>query len=477
MQPTFMIGHAPTVTIGKAPRPTEQQIYEQMWTKPEYRAVAPGETCAQVFLEQAKPKPGSTVIDLGCGTGRGSLMLAALGQLDVTMVDFAENCLDEDIRPMLETQKQSMRFVKADLTKEIPAAAQYGFCTDVLEHIPPENVDKVLRNCLASCQHVFFQISTVDDVCGDLIGHPLHLTVKPYEWWLAKFKELDCAIHWSKELPNACMFYVTAWINGPQMVETGQLNIEEKQAIANVTENIKGDWKQIEPHEANDMEVLIIGGGPSTAEFIEEIKQKKRDGAKIVTLNAAYGWCKENGIGPVTQIMVDARPFNARFVENASAEDMFLLASQCDPSVFAKVPKERTYMWHTSAEMIRDVLVERFGDKWWGIFGGSTVLLRAIPLLRMLGYKKFHLYGCDSCIMDGKHHGYSQPENDEQLAFPVTVHTSGRVFYCNTWMFSQAQEFIDLIKVFGDEIEIQTHGDGLLNHILETAAVDTDILA
>jgi hypothetical protein len=45
-------------------------------------------------------------------------------------------------------------------------------------------VDKVLDNCLAACKHVFFQISTVDDVMGGMIGHPLHLTVKPYEWWL-----------------------------------------------------------------------------------------------------------------------------------------------------------------------------------------------------------------------------------------------------------------------------------------------------
>lgn len=465
-------GHAPTV---EKTRPSEQEIYEQMWTKPEYRAVAPGETCAQVFLEQARPKPGSTVLDLGCGTGRGSLMLAALGQMDVTMVDFADNCLDDDIRPMLETQKHVMRFVKADLTKEVPAAAQYGFCTDVLEHIPPQDVDKVLNNCLRACQHVFFQISTVDDVCGGLIGHPLHLTVKPYEWWLAKFKDLDCVIHWSKDCGNACMFYVTAWINGPQMVEVGELNLAEEKAIANVKQNIQGDWHQLEPGEVKDDEVLILGGGPSLAQFEDEIRQKHKDGAKIVTLNGAYAWCKEKGIGPVTQIMVDARAFNARFLVDADTKDKFLISSQCDPSVFEKVPKDRTLMWHTSAEMFHEALEEKFGGKWWGIFGGSTVLLRAIPLLRILGYKQYHLYGCDSCIMDGKHHSFSQPENDGDLVFPVTVSKSGRVFYCNSWMFSQAQEFIDLIKVFGHEIELTTHGDGLLNHILETAASEDDV--
>ena len=160
----------PTVQIKpillSKPRPAEKDIYKTMWSKPEYRTVAPGEHCAMDFLAQAQPKKGETVLDLGCGTGRGGLALAFFGGLNVTLVDFADNCLDEDIRPMLETQAHALRFVEHDLTEPLTQGATYGFCTDVLEHIPTEDVDKVLDNCLASCKHVFFQISTVDDVMG-----------------------------------------------------------------------------------------------------------------------------------------------------------------------------------------------------------------------------------------------------------------------------------------------------------------------
>ena len=277
--------------------------------------VSPGEHIALEFLKQAKPKPGSSVLDIGTGTGRGAFNLAVFGGLKVKMLDFAANCLDEDIRPMLETQKDTLSFEQVDITEGIPQSAEYGFCTDVLEHIPPTEVDKVIDNCLKACQHVFFQISTVDDVCGAAIGHPLHLTVKPYEWWLKKFTDRDCAVHWSRKDSISCCFYVSAWTDAKEFSETGLINVPDGTFLANVKENIKNGWKQVSPHEANDFELMILGGGPSLNEFEDEIREKQKAGIKIVTLNGAYNWCAERGIGPVTQIMVDAREFNKRFVQ------------------------------------------------------------------------------------------------------------------------------------------------------------------
>lgn len=480
-----MFGTAPVVTIAKAPPITEQRKYERMWERKEYRVVSPGESVAQVFLAQAKPKRGSKVIDMGCGTGRGSLMLALLGGMDVTMLDFAHNCLDDDIVPMLETQKHVLRFQTADLTKPLPVEAEYGFCTDVLEHIPTKDVDKVLDNALAACQHVFFQISTVDDVCGALIGHPLHLTVKPYEWWLQKFNDRNCLIHWSKDVGNACMFYVTAWQDAKKLVETGVLNVEEAEVLRNVKSNIwfnhernfepgqkapVGDaecWKQIIPHETNPLECMILGGGPSLGQFVDEIKQKREEGVKLITMNGTYNWALEHGLTPSAQVVVDAREFNSRFTKPVVDKCIYLIASQCHPSVLNGLPQDRTYLWHTTAADIREALTERY-KQWWQIPGGSTVLLRTIPLMRTLGYKKFHLYGCDSCIMDTGHHAYAQPENDKDFVIPVTA--GGRVFQCTGWQASQAQEFLALIRHLGDEIELATYGDGLLNHLLVTGA-------
>ena len=370
------VGHAPSVRIG----PDEASKYTRMWEHEVYRAVAPGEDCVEAFLQIAQPHAAASLIDFGCGTGRGALKLAQSG-LRVTALDFAPNCLDAQVRQAIDWKLHSIEFQQHDLTKPYPRKAIYGFCTDVLEHIPPDQVNAVLTTVLLGAQHVFFQISCVEDVCGALIGEPLHLSVHPYAWWLAKLQELDCAITWSQDFTNHCCFYVTAWRDGQEIVDVGVLNLGEEAVLQNVTHNIQAGWNQIIPGPTNDTEVIMLGGGPSLDSQIDEIRALKASGAKIVTLNGAYHWAHEQGLDPVTQIIVDARHFNARFTHPVRENCKYLIASQCDPSVLDGLPHERTWLWHTSADFIRPTL-EKHLPYWFGVPGGSTVLLRAIPLLR-----------------------------------------------------------------------------------------------
>jgi hypothetical protein len=166
-------------------------------------------------------------------------------------------------------------------------------------------------------------------------------------------------------------------------------------------------------------------------------------------------------------MVVDGREFNARFVEPVDERNLYLIASQVSPKVLEHLPLERTYLWHTNINLIKEELDKRY-ELWFNTPGGSTVLLRAIPLLRMLGFKRMHLYGCDSCLSGSDHHAYGQPENDKELVLPVTC--GDRIFQCHPWMVSQASEFCDLIKIFGNEFELSVAGDGLLAHIIATGA-------
>lgn len=148
---------------------SEQQKYQKMWLIDDYRKSSPGENLVRTFLLMSRP---DTVIDFGAGTGRAAKTLQDKGY-QVTAVDIAPNALETNVP-----------FVHACLWEDLDLhPAVYGYCTDVMEHIPTEKVDAVLANITELCEYAFFNISFQPDNFGKRINDTLHLTVRPFEWW------------------------------------------------------------------------------------------------------------------------------------------------------------------------------------------------------------------------------------------------------------------------------------------------------
>jgi len=446
----------------------EVDKYQKLWAGQRYRQASPGEQLALTFLEQAQPEKDAEVIDFGCGTGRGALALALFGGMRVKMLDFTSNCLDPEVAAACESQPTRISFKQHDLTKTIEESAAYGYCCDVMEHIPTVDVPFVLLNILGSAHHVFFNISTVPDRMGADIGEELHLTVKPTSWWLERLKEAGAVVHWSQTQPESCLVYCSAWKDAADLVKTGVINVSEDIINEQVRQNIEAGWVQASPFDRQDREIILLAGGPSMRTQVDKIKELRESGCALVTVNGAYGWALEQGLHPSAQIVLDAREFNARFTQPIHETCRYLIASQCHPSTLKDLPKERTYLWHSGLNEANEKLIAERGLPYFPIPGGSTVVLRALPLLRMLGYARMHLFGFDSCVAEDAHHAYPQAENDKQTAIPVAC--GGRVFQCVPWQVSQASEFRDLVKFMGDEIELAVYGDGLIAHMLQTGA-------
>lgn len=150
----------------------ERNKYRRIWEIDEYRSYSPGIKYIDRFLAMTEP---DSVIDFGCGTGRAALVLHHRGYI-VTAVDFAENSIEVELP-----------FVNACLWEDIGVApVRYGYCTDVMEHIPTEKVDDVLENITSLCDEVFFSISFRDDSFGKFIDEQLHMTVRKADWWSQK---------------------------------------------------------------------------------------------------------------------------------------------------------------------------------------------------------------------------------------------------------------------------------------------------
>lgn len=172
-----------------------------MFAVDSYSNESPGEIFLPLFLGMAKPKKGQTVLDAGCGSGKGALALSKNPlNLWVEMVDLVDARVDE--------AKIDIPFTGGLClwnTKQVTARGTYDwiYCCDVLEHIPTEFTMLVVANLLAvSRRGIFLSIALEPDNFGALIGRSLHKTVQPFTWWRDRLDELGHVIECRDLLSN-----------------------------------------------------------------------------------------------------------------------------------------------------------------------------------------------------------------------------------------------------------------------------------
>jgi hypothetical protein len=163
----------------------ERAKYNKTWDYEDYREFSPGEGLFVHFLTSVNPARGTSVRDYGVGSGRAALFMKLSG-FEVSIVDISYNCLDEHVATILGDQL--IVCTLWDLPDDMPVVNN-GYCTDVMEHIPPEKVDDVLAEIKRTSENCFFNICFHDDHFGEKVGETLHLTVKPFLWWLDKLNE------------------------------------------------------------------------------------------------------------------------------------------------------------------------------------------------------------------------------------------------------------------------------------------------
>lgn len=258
----------------------------------------------------------------------------------------------------------------------------------------------------------------------------------------------------------------------------GSINTDDAQLLANIQHSIRLGYPQVRPQPAQMDRVVLVGGGPSLEDTFEELRDLYFQGAKVVTVNGSYGWCLERNIRPSAHIVLDARASNARFVHPAIPQCKYLLASQCHPDTWAQVEgRPDVWIWHAVSgdnETAKPVLDAFYLGQWMPTPGGTTVIMRALLLLRAMGFLRFDLFGVDSCFLDQRHHAYEQPENDRDKAYPFKVHPTGepekaQTFWCTPWHVAQFRDFLQTIRINGHQFMLRVHGEGLLAYALNAS--------
>jgi len=160
--------------------------YQEIWGHEAYHRYSPGQENVKRFMEVVHPSSLSRVIDLGCGAGLAGIELRDEFHMMVHWLDIVGH--DE-----LNEKVDKRRFIKSALWQDWPSPARifdWGFCCDVLEHVPTEYTMLSIANILRGCLHAWLQIAFVPDSMGQLINKPLHLTVQPFTWWRDRIASL-----------------------------------------------------------------------------------------------------------------------------------------------------------------------------------------------------------------------------------------------------------------------------------------------
>lgn len=256
----------------------------------------------------------------------------------------------------------------------------------------------------------------------------------------------------------------------------GKLNTPDDEIVANVKANIRLGLPQIQVHPVNGQTAILVCGGASLKETERELVEAYWRGGKVIAVNGTYNWCIERNIRPSAMIMLDAREWNKRFLERDVPGCKYFLASQCHPASFEVCKNRETYIWHACSCEDKElkILNAFYFDRVHPITGGTTVGIRAIQLLRVLGFAWQEIFGLDSCWLNGEHHAYEQPENIETLV-PVWLRPENRDdkakrFECAPWHVRQATDFMNLVKARGDMFNLNVHGPGLIAEMLRTGA-------
>jgi uncharacterized Rossmann fold enzyme len=209
----------------------------------------------------------------------------------------------------------------------------------------------------------------------------------------------------------------------------------------------------------HDGTFVVVGSGPSMPLYLDDIRQERERGRPIVAIKGAHDWLVSNGIEPDVFVCVDPRD-RRNGIQRKNARTLYMIASRCDPVMFDHLADCKVMVWHSWSEE-EDLPELRPHTR---IGGGSTSGLRAINIGHCMGFRRFVLYGFDSCLADdGKTKRFTGEEAPADAIMDLVI--GGRRFLCNAALAMQASEFQELYKVMPG-IKIDVKGDGAIAAIV-----------
>src|SRR5215472_166872 len=208
--------------------------------------------------------------------------------------------------------------------------------------------------------------------------------------------------------------------------------------------------------------VALIGGGPSLNTQLDNLRNFP--GPRVVC-GSAHDHLVRSGIVCEYAVFLDPHWVMADWLTAPQKGTHYLIASSCDPSIFDRLEGYKVITWHPAMidpETGRNLLDVR-GEPI--INGGDGVILRAWPLMAVMGHRDFHFYGFDCSFpidCEGQHaYDYKFFGDSREEPIGVTVEGTGERFIsCPGWIM-QLQEFCKMLEWSRGKFDITIHGESL----------------
>lgn len=238
-----------------------------------------------------------------------------------------------------------------------------------------------------------------------------------------------------------------------------QLNAPRQQFVENIRANIRN-------HGVPSLKIrraMLVCGGPSAADHVEEIRRKKAEGWELFTVNGAHDWLIGLGLYPSACAVMDAGKVVDTFIQKPQRDCTYYLASQTHPDLFSRLVRGgfNVVMFHAALDEETNSIIEQLDPNPTINASAPTVGLHSLHILYTLGVKKLHVYGMDSSHRGGADHAY---DNSQQGYAPVfDFYFQDKPYRSTPTWASQAQTFARFWKAYFDlGMRIEVFGDGLL---------------
>lgn len=260
-----------------------------------------------------------------------------------------------------------------------------------------------------------------------------------------------------------------------------------EESVENIKTNIVRDlpWVFTLPEfmkvKGPDKKIALIGGGPSVANYVDDIKQFKT----TIVCGSPNDWAMENGIIPTYAANCDPDPICKNYFKHLDNETKYLVATCCSPSFFEHLKGKQIVLWNCHSTDAENTLKETIYDNMYSkhyISGGCTVGLRSLSLAIALGYTNIHMFGFDSCMDKDKFHAYDLSTPEERAGMG-TIHKirlgsetapnfDAPEFYCAGYQLAQAENFRNFYGLFKEYFTPTIYGNGLLANLFKITQQD-----